>query len=179
MEAKPSRMASSEAYSWNSFSAEKKKSSAPRRGRRGMLSLESPMIACTSGHCVGLRPVSSSKLLRVTIFFVPAGRVPHHDVVMQALLEVLVGSHEDHRAFLAVTLGKRGEAVVRLAAVGDFEVQAERLDEPMDGIDLLDEVFRGGAALRLVQREKLVPEVGAVPVEHEANAWAVPRGGCA
>ena len=39
-------------------------------------------------------------------FFIPAGRVPHHDVVMQALLEVLVGSHEDHRVFLAVTLGK-------------------------------------------------------------------------
>lgn len=102
-------------------------------------------------------------------FFVPAGRVPHHDVVMQALLEVLVGSHEDHRAFLAVALGKRGEAVVRLAAVGDFEVQAERLDEPMDGIDLLDEVFRGGAALRLVEREKLMPEVGAVSVEHEGE----------
>ena len=71
--------------------------------------------------------------------------------------------------FLAVTLGKRGEAVVRLAAVGHFEVQAERLDEPMDGIDLPDEVFRGGAALRLVQREQLVPEVGPVPVEHEGE----------
>ena len=86
---------------------------------------------------------------------------------MQALLEILVGSHEDHRAFLAVTLGERSEAVVRLAVVGDFKVQAERLDEPMDGIDLLDEVFRGGAALGLVQREQLMPEVGAVPVEHK------------
>ena len=64
MEAKPSRMASSEAYSWNSFSAV----FGPTPRTPGMLSLESPMIACTSGHCVGLRPVSSSKLLRVTIF---------------------------------------------------------------------------------------------------------------
>ena len=52
-------------------------------------------------------------------------------------------------------------------------MQAERLDEPMDGIDLLDEVFRGGAALRLVQREQLVPEVGTVPVEHEGEMFGL------
>ena len=40
----------------------------PHAADAGDVVAESPMIACTSGHCVGLRPVSSSKLLRVTIF---------------------------------------------------------------------------------------------------------------
>ena len=86
---------------------------------------------------------------------------------MEALLEVLVRGDEDHRAFVAVPPREGGEAVVGLAAFGYLKVQPEGPDQPVDGIDLTDEVFRGRAALGLVQRKQFVPEVGAVPVEHE------------
>ena len=47
--------------------------------------------------------------------------------------------------------------------------QAEGVDKAVDGVHLSDEVFRGGAALGLVERKHVVPEVGAVPVEHEGE----------
>ena len=52
---------------------------------------------------------------------------------MQALLEVLVGSHEDHRAFLAVALASEARQSSASQLSETSEVQAERLDEPMDG----------------------------------------------
>ena len=100
-------------------------------------------------------------------FLVAAGGVPHHDVGVEALLEVLVRGDEDHRAFLAVALGKRGEAVVGLAAFGYLKGCSPRalISRWMGSIWRMRS--SGRAALGPIQREQFVPEVGTVPVEHE------------
>ena len=102
------------------------------------------------------------------LFFL-GGRVPHVDVGAQALFQVLVAADDDDGMFRREARRQRGDAVVGLAALRDFQPQAQGPHHAVDGIQLAYQIFGRGIAVGLVEGEYLVPEVGALAVLHEGE----------
>ena len=99
----------------------------------------------------------------------PGGRVPHVDVGAQALFQVLVAADDDDGMFRREARRQRGDAVVGLAALRDFQPDAQGPHHALDGFQLAHQVFGRGIAVGLVEGEYLVPEVGALAVLHEGE----------
>ena len=86
------------------------------------------------------------------------------DIGGKTLLEVLIATNNDHRALLRKTGGQRGYAVVSLAVVRNFKIQAQGRYHALNGRHLAQQVFWRGIAIGLVERKDIMPEILALAV---------------
>ena len=62
-----------------------------------------------------------------------------------------------------------GYAVVGLAALGNFQLEAQRPHHAQDGVDLTRQILGHGVTVGLVERKNLVPEILALAVLDESE----------
>ena len=100
-------------------------------------------------------------------FFLARRRIPHIDVGAQALFQILVAADDDHRALGRKTGSQGGDAVIGLAALRDFQLEAQGMHHAQDGLDLPGQILGHGVAVGLVQRKDIVAKIFALAVFDE------------
>ena len=99
--------------------------------------------------------------------FLARRRIPHIDVGTQALFQILVAADDDHRVPGRKAGRQGGDAVIGLAALGDFQLEAQGVHHAQDGLDLPGQILGHGVAVGLVQRKDVVTKIFALAVLDE------------